>query len=147
MIFTFFIKGYCQLVGCSWICYLGLLDKLGNNFSLFQLQTKNSFDSEKNLEFWTILLILKPVRYWEENTSKQIEIPYLLTILLSIPYNKLLWFFQLDKLEFMTKSLLEKRHLFHLALKHYWFSLFVKVLAHCCEKQNRRKKNFPQCLT
>ena len=41
------------------------------------------------MQFLTILFMLISVCYWEENISKHIEIPYLLTVLLSIPLNKL----------------------------------------------------------
>ena len=36
--------------------------------------------------------LLKTLCYWEENICKQIEIPCFLTVLLSIPFNKLPWY-------------------------------------------------------
>ena len=76
-----------------------------NTFSLFQLETKTTFYKT----CWTYLVSIQKiifqkkksyketcnfepfccVIYWENNVSKQIEIPYLLTVFLSIPLNKL----------------------------------------------------------
>ena len=74
------------IVNCSgaarFVVYLGLISVITNNFSLFQLQKKR-----KVCHIW----FLSTLCYWEESICKQIEISYLLIVLLWIPLNKWPW--------------------------------------------------------
>ena len=81
----YIINGYCHLVGCGLICWIGLLDGLNQQCWQYidYVPIRCFFWTNfkyRNLQFWTILLCYKKC-YWEVNISKNSMLSFVMVFL------------------------------------------------------------------